>query len=422
MTQPDATARGQFNWSATYRYAFDKILTPASVSELQDLVAGASQVKAVGSRHSFTGITDGPLAVSVADLPAAIEVSSDRQTVTVPPGITYGALAEQLHKDGLALANLASLPHISVAGAIATATHGSGRNNGNLATAVQGIQFVLANGELIELSAGDAWFGGAVVHLGALGVVSRLTLKVEREFQVAQRVYENLPWEVVTENFEELMSAAYSVSVFTDRAQHAAQVWLKQRSDWPESPATLFGARTATRDVHPLPGLDPANCTSQLGVPGLWSDRLPHFRMEFTPSNGEEIQSEFHIPAACGPEAIRAVRQLRDRLSHVLQVWEIRVIRADSLWLSPQYRRASVSLHFTWKKEPDAVRRALVDVEAALEPFSPRPHWGKVFLTGAAELAPRYERTGDFRRLIERLDPRGAFRNAWLERHLLGGG
>jgi alditol oxidase len=420
LTLPDTTARGQFNWSGTYRYAFDTILAPASVRELQDLVAGSSQVKVVGSRHSFTGIADGILAVSVAGLPAAIEVSSDRQTVSVPAGITYGALARHLHKEGLALANLASLPHISVAGAIATATHGSGQNNGNLATAVEGIQFVLANGELFELSAGEAWFDGAVVHVGALGVAYRLTLKVEREFQVAQRVYENLPWELVIENFEDLMSAAYSVSVFTDRAQQAAQVWLKQRSDWPELPVTLFGARTATRDLHPLPGLDPANCTPQLGVPGLWSDRLPHFRMEFTPSNGEEIQSEFHIPAACGPEAIRAVLALRDTLSHVLQVCEIRAIKADSLWLSPQYHRDSVAFHMTWEPDVAGVDVAVRLVEQALSPFDPRPHWGKVFTPTQPPVAAIYERHGDFISFQKKLDPDGKFANEWVRANVLG--
>jgi alditol oxidase len=420
LTQPDTTARGQFNWSGTYRYAFDEILAPASVRELQELVAGASQVKVVGSRHSFTGIADGILAVSVAGLPPVIEVNGDRQTVTVPAGITYGDLARHLNKEGLALANLASLPHISVAGAIATATHGSGQNNGNLATAVEGIQFVLANGELFELSAGEALFDGAVVHVGALGVVYRLTLKVEREFQVAQRVYENLPWELVIENFEDLMSAAYSVSVFTDRAQQAAQVWLKQRSDWPELPATLFGARTATRDLHPLPGLDPANCTPQLGVPGLWSDRLPHFRMEFTPSNGEEIQSEFHIPAACGPEAIRAVLPLRDTLSDVLQVWEIRNIKADSLWLSPQYYRDSVAFHMTWDPDVAGVDAAVRLVEQALSPFDPRPHWGKVFTQTQPPVAARYERHGDFISFQKKLDPDGKFVNDWVRANVLG--
>ena len=420
MTLPDTTARGLVNWSGTYRYAFDKILAPASVRELQDLVAGASQVKVVGSRHSFNGIADGIHAVSVAGLPPAIEVSSDRQTVTVPAGITYGALARDLHKEGLALANLASLPHISVAGAIATATHGSGRNNGNLATAVEGIQFVLANGELFELSAGEASFDGAVVHVGALGVVYRLTLKVEREFQIAQRVYENLPWDVVIENFAELMSAAYSVSVFTGRAQQAAQVWLKQRSDWPDLPATLFGARTATRDLHPLPRLDPANCTPQLGVPGLWSDRLPHFRMEFTPSNGEEIQSEFHIPAACGPEAIRALLPLRDTLSHVLQVLEIRSIKADSLWLSPQYHRDSVAFHMTWDPDVASVDAAVRLVEQALSPFDPRPHWGKVFTRTQPAVAAKYERHGDFISLQQKLDPDGKFANDWLRANVLG--
>ena len=420
MTQPDTTDRGQFNWSGTYRYAFDKVLAPASVGELQDLVAGASQLKAVGSRHSFTGITDGTLAVSVAGLPPAIEVNSDRQTVTVPAGITYGALARLLHREGLALANLASLPHISVAGAIATATHGSGRNNGNLATAVEGIQFVLANGELFELSAGDDSFDGAVVHVGALGVVCRLTLKVEREFQVAQRVYENLRWEVVIENFTELMSAAYSVSVFAGRAEQAAQVWLKQRSDWPESPATLFGASSATRDLHPLPGLDPVNCTPQLGLPGLWSDRLPHFRMEFTPSSGQEIQSEFHIPAACGPEAIRAVLPLRNTLSHVLQVWEIRVIKADSLWLSPQYHRDSVAFHMTWDPDVAGVDAAVRIVEQALSPFAPRPHWGKVFTRTQPPVAAKYERHADFVSLQKKLDPDGKFVNDWVQANVLG--
>jgi xylitol oxidase len=420
LTQPDMTARSQFNWSGTYRYAFDTIMAPRSLGELQELVAGADQVKVIGSRHSFTGITDGSRAISVTSLPAAIEVSGDRKTVTVPAGVTYGTLASQLHAEGLALANLASLPHISVAGAVATATHGSGRNNGNLATAVTGIQLVLANGELVELAAGEDWFDGAVVHLGALGVVRALTLKVEPEFEVLQRVYQDLSWDVIIENFEQLMAAAYSVSVFTDRTQRAAQVWLKQRSDWPEPPDVLFGVRTATRDLHPLPGLDPANCTKQMGVPGLWSDRLPHFRMEFTPSNGEEIQSEFHIAAEHGPDAIHALLPLRDKLSHILQDWEIRAIKADSLWLSPEYHRDSVAFHMTWDPDVAGVNAAIRLVEDALAPFDPRPHWGKVFTPTQAPVASRYERYADFVCLQKKFDPGGKFVNDWVRVNLLG--
>jgi xylitol oxidase len=398
------------NWSGTYTYTAERLHRPASVPELQEIVAAAPRVRVLGSRHSFSDIADSDQLVTLEGLPADIEVHGD--TVSLGAATKYGGLAEALHGQRLALHNLASLPHISIGGAIATATHGSGDANGNLATAVAALELVTSGGEVVTARRGDADFDGLVVGLGALGAVTRVTLDVEPDYTVRQRVFEGMTWPALLQHFDAIMAAGYSVSVFTRWGETVDQVWVKSRD---EGPTELFGAAPAPVDRHPILGLDPVNCTPQLGVPGGWADRLPHFRMGFTPSAGEEIQSEYHLPRAQAAAAIEAVRGLADALRSVLQVSEIRTIAADRLWMSPHYERDSVALHFTWERQPEAVQRALAAVEAALAPFDPRPHWGKTFLA-----APRYERLADFAALAERLDPRGAFRNAWLERSLFG--
>ena len=395
------------NWAGNYEYRAQTIHRPRSVEELQKIVSRAHRIRALGSRHSFTDIGDSEELVALDALPGEVEVGDG--TVTVPGHLRYGDVAERLEPVGLALHNLGSLPHISVAGAIATATHGSG--TANLATAVAALELVTSSGELVTARRGDPDFDGMVDSLGALGVVTRVTLDVEPDYEIRQRVFEGLPWDAVPDAF----GAGYSVSVFTRWNETADQVWVKSRG---EPPADLPGARAAEADVHPL-GLDPVHATRQLGVPGPWSDRLPHFRMEFTPSAGEEIQSEYLVPREHAVAAIDAVRSLGDALRPALQVAEIRTIDADSLWLSPQYGQDTLGFHFTWKREPELVTRLAGALEVALAPFAPRPHWGKVFLAGSATIADRYERLPDFRDLRERLDPRGAFRNEWLERHVL---
>jgi xylitol oxidase len=310
-----------------------------------------------------------------------------------------------------------------VAGAVATATHGSGDTNGNLATEVAALELLTSDGELVTSARGDEDFEGMVVGLGALGALTRVTLDVEPAYDVRQRVFEGLPWAALFEHFDAITASAYSISVF-DRLHDTAadQVWIKTRvGEGPEEVRDeLFGARPATGERHPILGIDPVNCTPQLGRPGLWSDRLPTFRMGFTPSSGEEIQSEFLIARDHAVPAVEAVRALASSIRPVLQVCELRTMAADRLWLSPQYGQDTVGIHFTWKREQQAVERALAGVEAALAPFSPRPHWGKLFLAGAADIAPLYERLPDFAALAERLDPRGAFRNRWLEQRVLG--
>jgi len=410
------------NWAGTYRYRAERLHRPATVEALQELLAGAERIRVLGSRHGFTDIADSRELVTLDGLPPDVVVDHARGTVSLAGHLRYGQLAEALRAEGVALANLASLPHISVAGAVATATHGSGDANGNLATAVAALELVTSSGGLLTAARGDEGFDGLVVGLGALGAVTRLTLDVEPAYQVRQRVFEALPWTALLEHFDAVNAAGYSVSLLT-RWGEDANVWVKSRvTEAPEEVvADLFGARAARVDRHPILELDPESCTPQLGVPGAWWERLPHFRMGFTPSAGEEIQSEYHVPRRHGIAALEAVRALAGTLDPVLLVSEIRTVAADELWLSPQQGTDTVSIHFTWRREPEAVARVLVAVEAALAPFAPRPHWGKVFLAQAPEIAARYERLADFARLAARLDPRGAFRNAWLETHVLGG-
>jgi alditol oxidase len=411
-----------WNWAGTYRYRAHQIHRPASVEEVQELVARLPRVRVLGSRHCFSDIGDSDEVISLDRLPPDIVLDREAQTVSLSGALRYGDLATYLNEHRLALANLASLPHITVAGAVATATHGSGERLGNLATAVAGVQLVTSDGDLVERRRGEPDFEGMVVGLGALGVATRLTLAVEPAFEVSQRVYEGLSWDAAIGRFDEIEKMAYSVSLFTSWGDTVEQVWIKRRTDdrTDDAPDHLFGASAATVQRHPIAGMDPSNCTPQLGLPGLWSHRLPHFAMAHTPSAGEEIQSEYLVPRHHAVQAIDAVRRLAHRFRPLLQIGELRLVAADELWMSPQYRTDTLGIHFTWVRDEDAVRAVLPEVEAALDPFEARPHWGKLFLADASSIGPRYERRADFLRLAERLDPPGAFRNAWFERVLVG--
>ncbi len=399
------------NWSGNYEYRAARLHEPTSLDELYDVVTRASALRVLGSRHSFNGIADtAGDQVSLARLDPDIRIDSDAATVSLGAGTRYGDLAQVLRPAGWALHNLASLPHISVAGAVATATHGSGIALGNLSTAVVGMEILRADGQTVALDRSSPDFAGAVVGLGALGVVTRLTLAIEPAFEVAQTVFLGLDWGTVSENFDELMGAAYSVSLFTDWSDHGVQqVWVKSRDG---AVRELLGATPASGPQHPILGAPADFATEQLGVPGPWDQRLPHFRLEFTPSSGEEIQSEYLLPRSSAAGAIAAVRAVAPAFARILLVSEIRTIAADDLWLSTAYGRDSVAFHFTWVRDQAAVDAALPALEAALAPFSPRPHWGKVFASAPAD----YPRLGDFAQLLDRWDPRGVFRNDFVAR------
>src|SRR6266699_343895 len=378
------------NWAGNYTYRAQKLHRPTTMEQVQEIVANAASVHVLGSRHSFNDIADSWELISLENLPADVVVDHEAQRV-------------------------------SVAGAVATATHGSGVTCGNLGTAVAGLEIITSSAEIIKASRGDPDFDGLVVGLGALGAVTRITLDVQPAYEVKQRVFEGLSWKALYDHFDEITSCGYSVSIFTRWGETHDQVWVKSRTDEPDRvEGDLFGAVAATVDRHPIVELDPTPCTPQLGRPGLWFDRLPHFRMGYSPSSGEEIQSEYLFPRRYAMGAIEAVRALADGIRPIQQVSEIRRVAADRLWMSMNYEEDSVGIHFTWKREPDAVQEMVAQIEEALTPFEARPHWGKVFHADAAAIAPLYKRHSDFVRLVERLDPRGAFRNAWLKARVLG--
>ena len=409
------------NWAGNYQYRAQHVHMPRSLEEVQDLVGAAQRIKAVGSRHSFNDIADSPGdQISLEALPAQLDIDRERSTVTVSGGIRYGDFIESLHRAGYAIHNLASLPHISVAGAIATATHGSGVANGNLASAVAGLELVTGTGEVLRVERGRPDFDGMVVALGALGIVTRVTLDIQPRFEVRQDVYDTLSWTSVAENFNAIMGAAYSVSLFTSWGDEGVtQAWLKSRTD-ADAPAAaeFFGGTYAREARHPLPGISPVSTTEQVGVPGPWWNRLAHFKLDFTPSHGDEVQTEYLLPRGNALAAIDALRALGPRIAPHLFVAELRSVAADDLWLSTAYHQHSVGFHFTWKKHTEALAALLPDIDAALAPLRARPHWGKVFITDPGRLEALYPQLPAFRELAERLDPEHKFRNRYLDRNV----
>ena len=416
---------GMKNWAGNLRYSTESVFEPRTAEEVKEVVKKSSHMRTLGTRHCFNQIADSTSnLLSTKNLNEVISLDPEQKRVTVGGGIRYGELCEYLDQKGFAVHNLASLPHISVAGACATATHGSGVANGNLAKPVVGIEFIAANGELVTLTRdkdGDE-FLGAVVALGSLGVVTTVTLEIVPAFSMQQDVYLNLPMQQLAENFDTIMSAGYSVSLFTDwQSENINQIWIKRviADNQPVKPEKEFyGATAATRNVHPIIEISAENCTEQMSVAGPWYDRLPHFKMGFTPSSGEELQAEYFVPRDRAIEALNAVHSLRDEIKPVLMISEIRTVAADELWLSMAYKQDSVAIHFTMTQDTDRVMALLPKIEEKLSPFEVRPHWGKLFTIDPAILQSRYERMSDFRKLMAQYDPEGKFVNDFVRKNI----
>ncbi|MBB6111946.1 xylitol oxidase [Mucilaginibacter lappiensis] len=414
------------NWAGNLTFSTDHVFYPKSVQEVQQLVKTHAKLKVLGTRHCFNTIADSKdNLLSTKELNKVLSLDKKGHTVTVEGGIKYGELAPYLHKVGFALNNLASLPHISVAGSITTATHGSGVKNGNLSSAVTALEIVTADGNIVHLSkATDAEkLNAAVVGLGALGVITKVTLQVEPTYMMQQRVFTRMPMAQVKQNFEKIVSAGYSVSLFTDWQQDSInEVWIKSRigTDKDHNGPEFYGAKAATKNVHPIIALSAENCTEQMGVPGPWYERLPHFKMGFTPSSGKELQSEYFVPIHHAVEAISAIARLGKQIGPHLFITEIRTIAADKLWMSPCHNQTSVTIHFTWKQETAAVLKLLPLIEKELSPFNARPHWGKIFTMAPKVLESRYEKLNDFKKLVAEYDPKGKFRNDFLSKEIYG--
>ncbi|NUR01659.1 MAG: FAD-binding protein [Streptomyces sp.] len=408
------------NWARNVTFAPEQFEEPESLDHLQRLIAKASPVRVLGTGHSFSAVaaTDG-LMVSLARLPRTIRIDPGAGTVTVSAGARYGDLMGPLHAAGLALHNTGSLPHISVAGACATGTHGSGSANGSLATAVVELEFIGPDGTVNTLRRGHPDFPGCVVALGLCGVVTALTLRTKPTYRIRQFVYDNLPLDALIGDFDAVMDSAYSVSAFTRWREPVAEtVWRKQLAEASVPPSAWMGARLATEQRHPIAGMPVGHATEQLGDPGPWHRRLPHFRLDFTPSSGAEIQSEYLLPRRHAATALKALSAVRASIAPALQVCEIRTVAADDLWLSPAYQRPSVALHFTWINDAAAAAAAVAVVEEALGGLDPRPHWGKVFGMSPDHVRDAFPRIEDFEALVHRIDPAGKFTNAFTDRFI----
>ena len=412
------------NWAGNLTYSSDVVFYPKTVEEIQQLLTSHPKIKALGTRHCFNNIADSKDGfISTKELNKIISLDETARTVTVEGGIKYGELCPWLDKKGYALHNLASLPHISVGGAITTATHGSGVKNGNLSSAVSALEIVKADGSVVQLSKKDGEaFYGAVVGLGALGIITKVTLDVQPTFQMRQWVYERLPLQQLQQHFDAIVSAGYSVSLFTDwQGESINEVWIKSRADDEANKAVkkdFFGTTPATKDMHPIAALSAENCTPQMGVPGPWYERMPHFKMGFTPSSGKELQSEYFVPHQHGLEAILAVQQLGKQIGPHLFITEIRTIAADNFLMSPCYKQDSVAIHFTWKQEWEEVNKLLPVIEQTLSPFNAKPHWGKVFTISPQVLESRYVHLQDFKKMVADYDPNQKFRNEFLSKNL----
>lgn len=412
------------NWAGNLEYSTGNVHYPKTVAEVQEVVKKCKSLKALGSRHSFNKIADSTEnQVSLQELNKVIALDAASNTVTVEAGMRYGELAPYLHEKGYALHNLASLPHITIAGAVATATHGSGIKNANLSAGISAIEFVNAAGDLVSLSKqkDGEQFNGAVVALGALGVVTKLTLDIQPTFNMKQVVYRNLPMMELENNFNAIMSSGYSVSLFTDWTnKNVSEVWVKYKAGNDEvAPAPeLFGAKLATQNLHPIETESAENCTDQMGVAGPWYERMPHFKMGFKPSAGKELQSEYFVPIEHAFKAMMAIEKLQDKITPHLFISEIRSIAADDFWMSPCYKKTCVALHTTWKQETEAVLGLLPLIEEELAPFNAKPHWAKLFTLQPPVLQSRYEKLNDFKQLTDQYDPKGKFRNEFLSRNL----
>jgi alditol oxidase len=418
------------NWAGNLTYHAEHVYAPKTVAELQQYVTHLASMRALGSRHSFNTIADTTTNQLYLVHLDSIEVNDKARTVTVGAAVRYGTLAPIIDAKGYAIHNLASLPHITVAGAIATATHGSGVKNGNLATAVSAIEYVDATGKLITLTRkkdGDR-FLSQIVSLGSFGMVTKVTLDLLPRFDMTQVVYRNLSMDQLEHNLEAIMSSGYSVSLFTDwKDNRIAQVWIKDKlpaGHTANKPIDIapdfYGAKPATQNMHPIESSSAENCTDQMGVPGPWYERMPHFKMNFTPSAGAELQTEYFVPRNRGYEAIRAVQSLSDKIAPHLFITELRSIAADDLWMSMAYKRDSLAIHFTWKPETPEVTALLPEIEAKLAPFEARPHWAKIFTIPPATLASRYEKINDFKAALNKQDPTSKFRNEFINHNIFG--
>jgi xylitol oxidase len=406
------------NWADNHSFVAERLHRPASVDDVRRIVADARRAHAIGARHSFNAVADSPGdLIDLQGIDPAIVIDVERRTVTAGAGTNYGELAAHLHAMGWALLNTPSLPHVTIGGATATGTHGSGHAHGTLSADVAALEMVTATGDLVTIRRGDAVFPGVVVNLGALGVVTRITLDIQPTFDMRQDAFEGLSWDTVTSDLDAVMSAGYSVSLITSWASPTVdRLWIKTAladgTPTDVSAARLGAYPAATPVPQDVPGLNP------FGVPGPWNERLFHFGRDVEPGLIGHLQSEYMVPRDRAAEAIAMLHALGERIDRYLLVSEIRGMTEDALWLSPAYDRPTIAFHFSWQRQIDEVSRVTAELETMLQPLGGRPHWGKIIHASAEQLAPLYPRMWEFADLARSFDPTGKFSNEFLTKHV----
>lgn len=401
------------NWSRNVEFQDLAYLQPSSLQELQEVIRENERIRVRGTAHCFNQIADtSAVSVNLSHMPEVIEIDGRVPSVTVSAGMTFGQLAPRLNQEGWALSNLASLPHISIAGSVATGTHGSGITNQNLANQILSLHVVLEDGTLKKISKGEELFDPLVVGLGLGVVVYKYEMKIEKTFNIRQVIYEEISRIELQRDFDSIMSSAYSVSYFTDWSNLGrGNLWCKFRAS-EIIPDSIAGSKKANQKYHPIPSFNPEACTDQLEIPGPWHERLPHFKLEFTPSAGDEIQSEFFLDIKDASDAISALEKIASEIYPLLWISEIRTIAADNLWLSGSYHRTTAAIHFTWKRS-DAIYPLIKKIETLLSQFAYRPHWGKAFFARPDYLKRVFPQVDEFKKVIMGLDPSQKFSNSF---------
>jgi xylitol oxidase len=303
------------NWADNHTFTAARTHLPTSGDEVRRIVAGASRVHAVGARHSFNAVADcsGDL-IDLSAMDHDFVVDPERRTVTAGAGTNYGILAAWLHREGWALHNTASLPHVTPGGAGATGTHGSGDRLGTLSSAVAALELVTATGDVVTTTRGDRDFDAMVVNLGVLGVVTRITLDIQPSFTMRQDAFEGLRWDTLLADLDAVMSAGYSVSLLTKwSGPTVTRLWIKTRleDDQPAAvSASHLGASAAALITPDATPESTATLNPFGGVAGPWCDRLPHFRQGVDPGTVGHLQSEYLLPRAHAVEAMTILRAM----------------------------------------------------------------------------------------------------------------
>uniref|UniRef100_A0A915D0Y3 FAD-binding PCMH-type domain-containing protein n=1 Tax=Ditylenchus dipsaci TaxID=166011 RepID=A0A915D0Y3_9BILA len=417
------------NWGGNFNFSTQDIKYPTTTAGVQQLVKECKgKIRPVGTRHSFSEIANtNDTLICLVHMNLILSVDPSVPSVTVQAGITYTDLIPFLQSIGLAIPMMASLGEISIAGAINTAVHGSGAGIGNLATQVLGLQMVLADGSVVQYSKGqnDTELAAATVGLGALGIVTQVTLQAQPTYNLAINVFENMDMSVLDTQLYNITHSGYAINMWSTFGTPGVldQVWITTKVDSNGVNAygnvsQLYGAPAATAQSSPIAALPPTYVVPQMGIVGPYYERLTDYDLGLSGQEGQQTQSEYYVDFDDFVPALKALQTLSAEINAVVYVALFRITEKDELWMSPQYKKTTMAIHFSWQPKLDQVMALLPKIEAALAPFNPIPHWGKLYTLKPEQYLPLLPKYPEWREQVELHDPTHKFRNKWLEENI----